>query len=239
MAPNIPVLSDVEFLMLARAIAQKKYSKGLFSASNVYVTAKWKKKVSVQIRECLLQRSMGHDLALKLHSDCPRALLKKLKLIDIVESVIHRGDTSEQRPVLGHQITVADEIFHPSTPPPPRPPSAPPSVNGSPGPAPRPSTPRSPPHPTAPPLAPDLSGRLVCRRLKPREIFAHWSVGSQTSRNSITKLLQLFQTHCPVVDFRDLPATATTLLKVRDTCIGEKLFFKWFASNFLQERYTE
>lgn len=214
MSSKEPKLCDVEYLILARAIAQKKFSKGLFSASNVSVTGKWKQKVLLQMREWVSTKRMPHDIAVKLHSGCPHALLKKLKIRDIVESVIRGGEPQ----LLVHsdrdQLTLGRPSFETS---PRRPPSAPPSITShSPNSSPR-QSPSPPSSLVSPDWVPDLSSGCIRRRLRPRQVLAHWAVGSNTALNSVTKLLQLFQRHCPVVDFKELPLTAGTLLKV---CFG-------------------
>lgn len=221
-------LSDVEYLILARAIAEKKFAKGLFSASTISVSSQWKKKVNLWLQRCLSRGFVQYKIAVQLDSSCPKALLRKLKLLDLVESAISGENHAASNPGSSlasiQQVPLGNTRARPPSPmvrQPHRPPSAPPDNSSS-----SPSPPPTPPLPPSPAVSPipeedfplDISRGLLKREIKPQRMLAHWTLKHKVSRRSLTALLKYCKGHCPVIDFRRFPKTAETLLKVRICC---------------------
>lgn len=219
MAPPRLDLLEVEFMMLARAIAQRRHYSGLFSATNMRVSRAWKMKVAKAMCVYKRRKCVPYDIAEKLHADCPIALLKKLGIYDFVQASV--TGTSNQVGGLP-----ASPPTSPSPSPPPRrptsslpsspistppatPPPPPPLDNTSPSP-----TPPTPQPPSTTTFARDLSLGVFSRQLNGRQLLADWAAKHSIPLAAMTELLKTFQDHCPNLNFRELPTTAPTLLKV-------------------------
>lgn len=216
MATSRPCLLEVEFMMIARAIAQRRHYSGLFSATNMRVSRAWKKKVTKAICVYKRRKCVPYSIAEKLKAECPAALLKKLGIYDFVEVSVAGAS--------GHLVGLPPIISPPASPSPSPPPRRPSSLPSSPistarsSPEPVQDSTRSPSPPTPPPITRsttrDLSTGVFCRQLNGRQLLADWAAKHSIPLAAMTEFLKTFQEHCPQLDFSNLPSTAPTLLKV-------------------------
>lgn len=229
---------DYDYVLLARAFAERRHRDGVFRPGTSAISAKCKRQVDKKIFSILKTQTVSNATASKLRSCCPRSLLKKVRLLKILENrtLLNPPTSDSSSAVLISDersfSAIADEPFDSSTAQhtpeidrndyvaaenviedaasnnPESVITFPVAVNGG-------NNSRN-----------DLSAAVSFRALKPRDLLSDWAAHHAITRGAVTDLLQRFRMFCPKIDFRNLPATAPTLMKVRNFLVTSIYFAK-------------